>query len=417
MQQVRGFRSIFVFIWPLFLFFVSCEYEGPDALWNPNYDVGTTPEITSVAPEDMAMAGISQIVIHGQNFSADAGQNRVYFGNVQVDVKQASNDQLTVYRPNLAADDFAIKVAVEGSVLFAEFSPYSVESIGGLYAEAKTLGKANALAVDADGNLYCHVDKKDLYQITPLGDFELVIDNTSPRSVDDMKVGPDGYIYFARDRSYIQRALLEGEGVDRDFEDFGDGIRGNLKCFDFDVNLNIFAGGTKTGLYIIKPDASAENLGVYDDYEMKALRVFDNAVYVAAVYMGDDATKPAAGVWKTDIVSTDGQVGDITLVLDWSDTGEHAESVITDINFDADGVLYIATDSGPDNLLDPIVMVSPDGTVDTFYKGGLLEGIIYDLVWGNDAGLYYLRDIGDVNLYEIHRLKMAADGAPEYGRQ
>ncbi|MFC1569275.1 IPT/TIG domain-containing protein [bacterium] len=417
MLQARGFKCLIVLICPLLLFLVSCDYKGPDALWNPDYDLGITPVIENVSPEDVAVAGISQIIINGQNFSTDASQNTVYFGNARVDVKQASANQLVVYRPNLAAENFAVKVAVEGSVMHGVFSPYSVESIGGLYVEAKTIGKANAIAMASDGTLYLHVDKKDLYRVTPLGDMELVIDNTKPKSVYDMKVGPDGYIYFARDRNYIQRALLEGDGVEREFEDFGDGIRGNIKYFDFDINLNIFAGGAKTGLFFIKSDGTNENLGIYNDFDIKSIRVFDNAVYVAALYTGEDTSIPEAGIWKTDITSADGQVGDLTLVLDWSSTGDFTETQFTDINFDEDGVLFVATDGGPDNSLDPVLMVTLDGSVETFYKGGLLQGIVYELMWSNDAALFYLRDIGDVNLYEIHRLDMAVNGAPEFGRQ
>ena len=48
--------KIIIPIYPLLLFMVSCEYEGPDALWNPDYDLGATPVIESVSPEGVAVA-------------------------------------------------------------------------------------------------------------------------------------------------------------------------------------------------------------------------------------------------------------------------------------------------------------------------------------------------------------------------
>ncbi|MBN2104274.1 IPT/TIG domain-containing protein [bacterium] len=419
MKQVRGFISFVVLICALLLLMTSCEYEGPDPVWNPNYDLGGKPEIDSLYPNDMAVAGISQIVINGRNFSADISKNTVYFGNAEVVIKKAEPEQLIVYRPNLAAEDFAVKVAVEGSVLHAEYSPYTVESIGGLLTQAKDVGLPNALAVDANGTLYLHVNKKDLYRVTELGDLELLIGNTKPRSVNDMKAGPDGYLYLARDRNFIYRVQLTGEeaGEEKEFEEFAAGAPGNIKSFDFTEDLNILAGGAKTGLIRIYPDGTSEALGVFEDLDIQSLRVYDQSVYVAALYGGDDPAVPDAGIWKTDIPGNGSGAGEQILVLDWAETGDFSETQFSDINFDINGTMYVATDGGPDRSLDPILMLTKDGEVDTFYKGGLLHGAAYDLVWGQDARLYYLIDIGDVTVYEIYRLGMAAGGAPQYGRQ
>jgi len=275
--------------------------------------------------------------------------------------------------------------------------------------------------VDADGTLYLHVNKKVLYRVTALGDLESVLTNTKARTVNDMKCGPDGYIYFARDRNFIYRVQLTGteSGEQKAFEEFASGAPASIKYFDFDANQNIFAGGTKTGLLCIYPDGTSEALGVFEDYDIYSLRVFEQSVYAAALYTGDDSTATAAGIWKMDIQPDGSGVSDPDLILDWADTGEYADALFSDINFDENGVMYIATNGGPDGVLDPILMRTPEGEVDTFYKGGLLQAIIYDLVWSQDLEepkLYYLRDIGEPTEYEIHRLYMAADGAPQYGR-
>lgn len=412
MIKVRSrLKTVLLF---LILFGMSaCDYKGPDALWNPDYNLGLTPVIESIEPPSVAKAGITEILINGQNFQSDALRNTVYFGNIKVDVKKATTTRLSVYRPNLVAEGFSVKVVVDGLIEYAQFEPYTVESVGGLLLKVKDLGKTYAIAMDKDGNLLVHVDRKQVYKALENGDLELIIDNTKPRIVYDMKVGSNGFLYLTRSRSFIYRVPLGGG----EWEDFADGLPGNIKYMDFDFNDNIFAGGENTGLIFIRPDGSFEELGGYTDYDIQSIRVFDDAVYVAAVYIGDDITQSVAGIWKNSILSSDGSIGESVLVLDWATTGVYAEAVITDINFDENGVLYIATDGGPDNTLDPILMRTLDGEVDVFYKGGILQAPVLELVWGNDSNLYYIHPTGDINLYEIHCLVMSVGGAPDYGRQ
>jgi hypothetical protein len=412
MIKFRGqLATILLFL--ILLGISSCDYKGPEALWNPDYDLGLTPVITDIDPSAVAKAGITEIVINGQNFQSDITKNTVYFGNVKVDLKKATTNQLTVYRPNLTAEGFSVKVVIDDVIEHAVYSPYTVESVGGLLLEVKDLGRANAIAMDAEGNLLVQVDMKQVYKALDNGDLELVIDNTKPRIIYDMKVGSDGFLYMTRDRNYINRVPL-GDG---EWENFANGTPGNIKYMDFDSYDNIFAGGENTGLIFIRPDGSFQGLGGYTDYDIVSIRVFNDAVYVAAIYIGDDMNQPAAGIWSNSILSPDGSVGESVLVLDWTTTGVYTEATITDINFDENGVLYIATDGGPDNTLDPILNRKPDGEVDVFYKGGILKAPVYELLWGNDHDLYYLHPTGDINLHEIRRLYMAAAGAPDYGRQ
>jgi hypothetical protein len=411
MQHVQGFR-ILILICPLLILMMSCEYEGPDAVWDPNYNQGATPVIESVSPEGAATAGFANILINGENFSSDLTLNSVYFNNVQVEVKKATTNQLTVYRPNLVAENLTITVVVHDAVLYATFSPYAVNAIGGVYAQTKNIGKANTIAVDTDGNLMIHMDKKELHKVLSTGDLELIME-TKPRIVFDMKVGPGGYIYFTRDQNYINRVPLTGG----EFEMYANGTPGKIKYFDWDSQLNIYAGGENSGLIRIKSDATFSNTGLYTDYDIRAIRVYENAVYLAAIYTGSDDSVPVAGIWKNVITSNEGDVGPSVLVLDWTQSGSFAATEFTDITFDVNGVMYVATNGGADGTLDPILIISPDGSVDAFYKGGLLKGPIMDMAWGNDAMLYFLRSTDDNNVYEIYRLIMAAAGAPEYGLQ
>ena len=110
MIQFKGqFMNVLFFL--ILLAVSSCDYKGPDALWNPGYDLGMPPVIESIEPPDVARAGITEIVINGQNFQPDVSKNAVYFGNVKVDLKEASSTRLNL--------PIAFCVAAKSSILFS----------------------------------------------------------------------------------------------------------------------------------------------------------------------------------------------------------------------------------------------------------------------------------------------------------
>ena len=388
----------------------ACEYDGPNAIWKPNPTGAPDPVIQSIVPENTAGPGAAKIVIQGENFSSEEGENMVFFDNVQVDVKEFSPTELVVYRPNLTAENIVISVVVQDALQESKFSPYAVTPVGGVYAEVREKGTLNAMAVDKDENVWIHTNRKKLYRVNLDGSVDEVITNTRPRTIYEMKLGPDGVLYLGRDDKYM---MLARPGAD-DLETWASGLPGKVKYFDFDPNQNIYAGGKGSGMIIIYPDGSNFKLDDYANYDIYGIRYFDQTLYIAASYLGDDGLGIPFGIYISK-VKNDLTLEKPELLLDWAESGSFSETTFMDMEMDEDGILYIATDGGEGFDLDPIMMIYPDGSLDTFYKGGILSGPIMGVAWGEGGYLYYFTSL-DPSLYYVHRIDMAKQCAPRYGR-
>ena len=106
-----------------FLMFFSCEDPNyPEDIWNEDVKGGPSPVVTSVEPSNGAFAGIDTLIISGQNFSDTESENIVYFNNLLGTIVDATPAKISVVPPNLVSDSVTIKVAVQGTFLFGEYS-------------------------------------------------------------------------------------------------------------------------------------------------------------------------------------------------------------------------------------------------------------------------------------------------------
>lgn len=395
----------------LLLCFTACEYEGPDAVWQDNPQGDTAPEITSVEPAGIASAGATKIRILGNNFSSVFEENFVYFDNVQVDVYTSSESELLVYRPNLVAEDITISVVTRRALEDAKFTNYAVSDIGSQLYTMRELGTLNTMIVDENENMFIHSNRKTYLQVSKEAGFVQLM-TTLPRVVYDLKMGPGGVVYVGRDEKYLMVVRPDGT----EFEKWANGLPQKVKYLDFDENLNIYAGGKRSGILKIGLDESVVSLGGYENHDIAGVRVYNGELYVAASYLGDDGLDLAFGIYKHTI-NADGTLGERTVFVDWSKTGGFVETTFSDFEFDEDGILLVSTNGGEGFNLDPMMMVYPDGTVDTFYKGGILSGPILGMAWGSGETLYYFKTDSDGLIFTIHEMGMAKRCAPRYGRQ
>ena len=167
----------------------------------------------------------------------------------------------------------------------------------------------------------------------------------------------------------------------------------------------IYAGGTsgtnKT-IDIVQATTVAKGPS-YADYNIMAVRVFQNYVYVLAV--GGNTT----GVYRHQI--SGGTLGTQEQVLLWNTTGDYAASKVKDLTFSANGDMYIATDRS----VDPILLVYySTGTVTgmrPLYKN-LITTAVGRLTW--TGNILYERVISTNP--SIVAIDMGNSGAPYYGR-
>ena len=429
----------------LFIVFLmlGCEdTKYPEDIWNPDEELLPNPEVAFVVPSDSAYAGVGEIKIYGKNFNPDPERNYVHFGSESADVLNVSdtliyyldtvsvsydtvstepleidtiytteidtiNTVLTVSPPNVVEDSLTIKIAVYGAFLFAEYHPYKLYPAIIEYGGFDPLEESFwGLTMDGDENLYVGLEK------SPYGSIEKLLPPNGERISNfittqyiskpySIRIGQDNYIYYL---DGITEAFLK---IHIDTGDLGyAGLPGSAITLDFDENGNLYCGGGGEAIYCVKSDLTVTTVASYTDINIKALRVFQGYVYIAGNYTGSDTTMPQIGIWKNEILSSNGDLGEKDLVLDWSSSAGDNSNILA-ITFDEDGILYIAPDDGY-----AINMLTSENTLEPVYEK-ILSAPIYKLCWGNEEYLY-INCQGEGK--GIFRVWMGKKGAPRYGR-
>ncbi len=389
----------------LSLFFIlsigsGCEYDGPEEIWNPTLPDGLAPTISRIEPENSIAA--LEIKIIGDNFSPIVENNSVYVGDNKAEIKSASKTEICIYRPNLAGDSLTVKVVVKDAYTIAKYSPYKIES---MITTVDAFDADDAIAIidiDAENNIYA-ASNTVIYKLTPAG--ERTSFGTYTGKVSAMRSGPAGYLYVQKPNSNAFSRIPPSGGKIQLYYT----LPKKASFFDFDQSGNIFLGGNKNGLVRVKPDSTASALGIYDEFNIKAVRVFEGYVYIAAEYAGNDPAIPVTAIWKNQILNTNGDLGDKMLVFDWKNSGDFADAEVLDITFSQDGDLYIASD-----YTDPVLIVHTDGSSEPLYKDILLSPIS-NIIWGNSHYLYVKRN-ANYDAVQVVRIEMNKPGAPYYGR-
>lgn len=400
-------RSIYVFLVLNFIFTWSCENPNyPDDIWDPNSTSELNPAITRVEPADSSYSGVGEVTIYGTNFNPDSSKNQVFFNSEKADIVSATETILVVNPPALLADSITIKVSVQGAYQFAQFTPYKLYSAMRKYGDYDPLDdKPWGLTMDSDENLYVGREKfpeGKIDKLTPpngerVPNF-LSLALSKPYSI---RKGPNGYIYYLDGiTTYIVRNNMSSGAVGYE------ALPGAAIALDFDQNGNLYCGGNGKNIYLVSQSFTVSTVASYDDINIKALRVFGGYLYVAGTYMGIDSSVPSVGVWKNEILSSGGTLGEKILVIDWAVASGTSSNILA-ITFDEDGLMYIAPDDG-----DAVSIVKSDGSLEALYPK-ILSSPIHKLCWGNDEFLY-INYQGDEK--GIYRVAIGKNGAPRYGR-
>jgi len=400
MNSSKTYKRFWLSLFFLMIIGSGCEYDGPQAIWDPELPDALAPIIHNIEPENSTAA--LEIKIIGDNFSPIAENNSVYVDGNKAQIKSVSKTEICIYRPNLAGDSLTFKVVVKGNYTIAEYSPYKLELMTSTVEAFNQSDNIALIAIDANNNIY-GASNRVVFKVTPEGD-ETEYGSYSGR-VAYMRSGPAGHLYIQKSNNNALSRIAPGGGNLLLFYT----LPKRVSFFDFDSYDNIFLGGKNSGLVLLKPDSTASALGIYDEYDIKALRVFDGYVYVAAEYTGSEATIPATAIWKNQIMNPNGDLGDKELVYDWANSGDFAGAGIFDITFSQDGDLYVGTDH-----IDPVLIVHPDGRSEPLYKNILLSPIT-NLVWDNSHYLYVKRD-APYEAVQVIRVEMNKPGAPYFGR-
>ena len=257
--------------------------------------------------------------------------------------------------------------------------------------------------VDQDENVYVfqRTSPVSLVKITPEGERIMLNEDVSSAAT-DAKIGPDGSMVVLVNNRQTSKINLE-TGEETDWLRLSKSVsRG-----DFDENGNLYAGGRRSDLIVILPDESFSQIGHWIADEILWVRVYDNYVYLLIDIASVSEERPDFSIWRHPIDGA-GNVGEPELFIDWTQTGDYAESLPSCFTFSENGLMMIGTDHA-----DPIMLYDLESdTQDILYKD-ILPTAAIQLVWGAGSHVYMILGGENNNLI---RIDMGTAGAPYYGR-
>jgi hypothetical protein len=381
--------------------------------WPPAANPVASPVITSISPADSAIGGVLDIAINGSNFGATVDQCLVYFGTEPGVITSFTSNRIVALRPITYGESISTRVIVLLADDVAQKN-YKIKRVVTPFAAFPGATLSNTIASDTSGNVYVAFNSardtsgnKVIRKISPNGIVSDYASYLTSLTIACIRIAPNGTLYALMTGSDGQfHSVAPGGGALTKLFGFLE----NMTCFDFDQNGVIYAGGisgTNKTIDIVQGTTVVKG-PLYDNFNVVAVRVFQNYVYVLAV--GGTTT----GVYRHQI--SGGTLGTQEQVLLWSTTGDYAASKVKDLTFSATGDMYIATDRS----VDPILLV--------YYSTGTvtrMRPLYKNLITTAVGGLTWTRNI----LYErvvppltssappsIAAIDMGNSGAPYYGR-
>jgi hypothetical protein len=400
-------RVIFQIIIIFFVIF-SCEkYPTVDTVWPPDENSTAAPIITSVSPHaDSAFGGFTILTISGENFLSDSGGNYIYIGGEKVSPASESANEIVVQAPSVFGDTISIRIVVPQAEKLASYD-YRLQTLSEEYGGFTNLDKVRCIAMDSGGNLYSMMGDRTVRKTDPNGEYTEFGTTTFPQA-SEMRFGPNNTLFLIKVSNRVLYSIGEEGGEVQEyatFPDYVDDERVKLTSFDFDINNNIFLAGSGGGAFVIRADTSVNSLGIYVDFRINCVRVYDGHVYFAGTQV----------IYRNKILDDQGTLETEELVIDLAETEEFSSHDIKSITFSSDGKMIIGTDPN-DGDADPILVMKTNGQLEALYSDQLMAPA-YHVLWGNGSYIYVNRYHSDAQKRRIIKVNMLSGGAPYYGRQ
>ncbi len=350
----------------------GCDTTPGDTLYDDAPQFRADPVVTAVEPEGSSLAGIGTITIRGENFSSNPSENLVYFDGVRAEVVSASPTELVVRSPNVPGEDVEVRLTVIGAEHFADTVTYvltsAIEEVGGV----ADFEESFAIATDQEGNVYVSLFANNasvgIKRIPPDGMREDYIPTTFKWDALAMK---DDRLYGVRNVRAVFR-FPEGGG-DQEVWAVAEDRSARFTELTVDGDGNVWVGGSGGHVYRIDEAGAMEAFAV--EGTVTALAAHEGTLYAARTLDG------VSTVWSHSLEG--GVLGAGVQLLALSDIGAGVTALSLAVA--QDGSVFVGT-----NADDPLVLVEPDGTSDTFYPG-LLDPPAFSLAWGDGVHLYMSR--------------------------
>jgi hypothetical protein len=307
-----------------------------------------------------------------------------------------------------------VNVVPHGAIVVAKHGPYRIAPVLQQYGSFLDNVELRTVAVDNAENLYvvrANIVGSTTYwiidKVTPTG--QKAILDTASRAPTDARIGPGGQLYLLSANREIERVNVQTGEVARWHRL---SVNRQLRFGDFDTNGYFYAGGTRTDLYVITPDAATSRAaGVYASDEILGVRVYNQYVYIAArVPAAAGAPPNPSSIWR-HAIDASGNLGAKELVVDLGATAEFASRTVRAFTFSVDGTIYIATDSPT-----PLLIFNPaTNRVDYLYKS-IVPSYCKQFYWGTGNYLYMISgNATPAQAWTVFRIDTGKTGAPYYG--
>lgn len=381
------------------LIFSSCAEDPAPSLWDPPDEELPAPNITLIEPVDYALAGVSVITVTGENFSSNIEHNRISFDGQLGEILSASPTQLEVRVPLVVSDSVEVKVSRFGVEDFSNIYYYRMIPPVEEYYEFDPNNNEVPVAITFDqaGNLLVAMEGRGVFKVTPDRVLSEFIPKGSETKWDELRIFSNGDVYGSRTARGIWQ--ME-EGVTPPNQPWALTPSGTfLRNFDFDINTNLWAVGGNNFIFRINQN---QEVSMYDfAATLRAVRVFDNHLYVAGLQTGIE------GVWKFAIDSN-GDLGQPELYFDMTDAYPDARTNAMAVSQDGD--LFLGTN----NPQDPIITVHPDGSDEIFYPGVIEANDIVSMYWPEGNHLFITRTSAGGLTQTVLRIDTEKSGAVYY---
>lgn len=383
-------------------FLAGCANDTTPSLFDPNAPKRPNPIISSIQPADSALAGVGELTIKGQNFSAKPEENLVLFNTDPAVVLAASSTELKIKTPNVVANSIPIKITVLGAELYTPVVWYKLNPAAVIFGDLKDPGrdvvKAFGIDVDRNGNVYVSTELNTIKKVAPDGKVTVVTSKAAFLRANALKVGPGNILYATNVVARLRRiSTIAADGTESVFASFP----GNPQDLDFDTNGNIWVT-VDTDVYLVKPDKTTIKIDSYP-VTLAALRVYNGYVYVA----GRNAATGEEKIWRSPI---QGEIlGAKEVVLDVAAASWLAGGNVLSLTFSAGGEMYLGT-----NHPNGMFVLRPDGSHEVLYPG-LFAPSIYALAWSEGNLLFAVQQLS--NTSNLIKIDAGKKGAPYYGRR
>lgn len=385
----------------------GCEDVTEITIYDPDDTGGAAPTITAISPANAAPAGVGTITVTGTNFSANAGENAVYFDGIRAVITSESATAITVESPNYPKEGVQVRVSTRNSVNYSAPVTYDLQPLFTLEPVFDAFEVPYSISVDKNDNLFYTFTSNNANRGINIygtdGSKSVFSSTVNFFNWSGFKVGPNGRVYLAR----RIRALFQAEQGGRDVV-WAQLPNGTLVDFDFDDNGFAWTAGNRLARIAMSNNAITQITPF--DAVINAVRYFDGHLYLAGAKGGNQVVLRYS-------VSSNGTLGPeeeyYNLTQNFPST---AGRTILSMAIAADGTIYL----GIDSINNPIYTVSTSKVGAVLYPG-VLTGPISQMTWNSGVFLYAVRTPTQDPFNDIKgailKINMGKQSAPYYGLQ